>query len=36
MSILVIGQYLRLIYYMDDYIKADKILNLCFGHLETL
>jgi hypothetical protein len=36
MRITVIGQYLRLLYYMDDYIVKDKIEKLCLSHIEAL
>jgi hypothetical protein len=36
MKLVVIGQYLRLLYYMDDYLRSDKILLLCVGHVESL
>ena len=36
MRVTVIGQYLRLLYYMDDYISKDKIEKLCVSHIEAL
>jgi hypothetical protein len=36
MRVGVIGQYLRLLYYMDDYIVKERIENLCIGHVDRL
>lgn len=36
MPVNVIGQYLRLLYYMDDYLVQDKIIALCASHVDTL
>lgn len=36
MRVTVIGQYLRLLYYMDDYISKDKVEKLCVSHIEAL
>lgn len=36
MRVGVIGQYLRLLYYMDDYIIKEKVEKLVAGHVETL
>lgn len=36
MRIPVISQYLRLLYYMDDYVIQDKIIALCLSHAEAL
>ena len=33
MRVAVIGQYLRLLYYMDDYIVREKVERLCVGHV---
>ena len=32
----VIGQYLHLLYYIDDYIFKDKVDKLCLSHIESL
>ncbi len=36
MRVGVIGQYLRLLYYMDDYIIKEKIEKLCISHVDRL
>jgi hypothetical protein len=36
MRVGVIGQYLRLLYYMDDYITKEKVEKLCTGHIDAL
>lgn len=36
MQIPVIGQYVRLLYYIDDYLIQDKFIKLCVGHIESL
>jgi hypothetical protein len=36
MRVAVIGQYLHLLYYIDDYIFRDKLDKLCLGHIEAL
>lgn len=36
MRIVVIGQYLRLLYYMDDYIVKEKVERLAVGHVAAL
>lgn len=36
MQIPVIGQYLRLLYYMDDYLIADRFMCLCINHIDLL
>lgn len=33
---MVIGQFLRLLYYMDDYIIQDKIVELCVNYVDVL
>ena len=32
-QITVIGQFLRLLYYMDDYIIQDKLIALCVSYV---
>lgn len=36
MQIPVIGQYVRLLYYMDDYLIQDKFIKLCVENIESL
>ncbi len=36
MQLPVIGQYLKLLYYMDDYLIQEKIMNLCVNHVDEL
>lgn len=36
MRVAVIGQYLHLLYYIDDYIFKDRLDKLCLSHIETL
>ena len=36
MHIPVIGQYLRLLYYIDDYLIYDTFANLCISHINLL
>lgn len=36
MKVVVIGQFMRLMYYMDDYIIQDKLIKLCIGYVDTL
>lgn len=36
MKVAVIGQYLRLLYYMDDYILKEKVEKLIASHIEAL
>jgi hypothetical protein len=36
MRVTVIGQFLRLLYYMDDYIMQDKIVDLCIRYVDSL
>ena len=36
MNIMVVGQFLRLLYYMDDYIVQDKLIDLCVKYVEKI
>ena len=36
MNTMVIGQFLRLLYYMDDYIIQDKIIGMCVGFVDSI
>ena len=36
MNTMVIGQFLRLLYYMDDYIIQDKITEICVSFVVAL
>jgi hypothetical protein len=33
---MVIGQFLRLLYYMDDYLIQDKLIGLCTNYVNVL
>jgi len=36
MKLVVIGQYLRLLYYIDDYLLQEKVLELGISHTDIL
>ena len=36
MKVMVIGQFLRLLYYMDDYVIQDKLISICTNYVDIL